>query len=131
VLRTVSEAAADSGSVGMKIIRQAAKFGTVGLINTGLTLAIIYLMGNALHIPYLIANGIGYMAGFINSFVWNQAWTFRASDTGHTASHFLVVGQFGVNIASMIDQLGHAWTVNMKLTHYPFSGVLFHFWDII
>jgi hypothetical protein len=30
-----------------------------------------------------------------------------------------VVGQFGVNIASMLDQLGNAWTVNMKLTYYP------------
>jgi hypothetical protein len=31
-----------------------------------------------------------------------------------------VVDQFGVNIASMIDQLGHAWTVNMELTHYRY-----------
>ena len=29
-----------------------------------------------------------------------------------------VVGQFGVNIASVIDQPGHVWIVNMKLAHY-------------
>jgi hypothetical protein len=40
---------------------------------------------------------------------------------GGAHPHTPVVGQFGVNIASMIDQLGHAWTVNMKLTHYPYS----------
>ena len=44
------------------------------------------------------------------------------------SSPILVVGQFEVNIAFMIDQLGHDWTVNMNLPHHPdFGGVLVSF----
>ena len=54
-----------------------ARFLLVGLTNTGLTLAIIFIllwMGTSL----IVANIIGYGAGFINSFVWNRCWTFRS-----------------------------------------------------
>jgi hypothetical protein len=36
-----------------------------------------------------------------------------------------MVGQFEVNIASMIDRLGHVWHVNMELSYYhPLTGII-------
>ena len=56
---------------------QAFRFAIVGLLNTGITLAIIYGL-TALSVSYMLANAIGYVAGFINSFFMNRSWTFAS-----------------------------------------------------
>lgn len=64
--------------VNEQVAKEAARFLVVGLANTALTLAIIFVLlrfGSSL----LTANIIGYGAGFINSFVWNRRWTFRST----------------------------------------------------
>ncbi len=64
--------------VNEQVAKEAARFLVVGLANTALTLAIIFVLlrfGSSL----LTANIIGYGTGFINSFVWNRRWTFRSS----------------------------------------------------
>lgn len=59
------------------LVRQASRFGLVGLINTAVGLGIIWL-AMAAGAPAIPANAIGYMVGIMVSFTLNRAWTFRS-----------------------------------------------------
>ena len=59
-------------------IKQLAKFGIVGVTNTIVTLGTIYLLYTFTPFHYYITNGIGYILGFLNSFILNKLWTFKA-----------------------------------------------------
>ena len=65
----------------MKIIRQAVKFGIVGVINTLLTLVIIWLMTKKAGCSEAFSNFAGYFVGLINSFFLNHKWTFASKRT--------------------------------------------------
>lgn len=60
------------------LLFEAMKFCIVGILNTGLTLAIIFLMWKKLGAPEYLSNWIGYITGFINSFLLNKKWTFKS-----------------------------------------------------
>lgn len=55
------------------------KFGLVGILNTGITF-IIYNGLIFFNVNYVLANTIGYIAGVINSYIWNKNWVFGAKD---------------------------------------------------
>jgi putative flippase GtrA len=67
---------------------QALKYGIVGVLNTLLTAIIIWLMmrfvfnlkgeQDATAEAISISNITGYIAGLINSFIWNRKWTFKS-----------------------------------------------------
>jgi putative flippase GtrA len=76
-------------------IRQAIKYGLVGVGNTLLTLLIIWLMMKKLSCSDLVSNVVGYAVGVVNSFFWNKQWTFKSSDDwGRSALRFGLV--FGI-----------------------------------
>jgi putative flippase GtrA len=60
-------------------IKQILKFIIIGLLNSLITLAIIYFLFNIYKMDYRIANAVGYIIGFINSFIWNKLWTFKSN----------------------------------------------------
>ncbi len=60
-------------------ILQFIKYAVVGVINTLVTLVVIFLCKNLFDLNPLVANAIGYVAGLINSFIWNKRWVFRSS----------------------------------------------------
>ncbi len=88
---------------------QLLRFLTVGVVNTLLTLAIIYLLMH-LGIDYRVANAAGYGIGFVVSFVLNRNWTFTHSG-GLLASfaRWVVVAAvaYGGNLATVV--LLHQW----------------------
>jgi putative flippase GtrA len=64
-------------------LRQAVKFASVGLLNTTLDLGLYALLTRC--VPWFagentLAKAISYSAGVVNSYFWNRAWTFNASD---------------------------------------------------
>jgi putative flippase GtrA len=59
-------------------IIQLIKFGIVGISNTLITAFIIWLLLNMLNLSAYASNLIGYIAGLVNSFVWNRQWTFNS-----------------------------------------------------
>ncbi len=61
-------------------IRQFMKFITVGVMNTLITLAVIFLLKSLLHVNPWLSNAAGYIAGLLNAFFWNKAWVFRSSN---------------------------------------------------
>jgi len=62
----------------LKTTQQFIKYGIVGVINTLITLSVIFLLMNGFDVNYLISNIVGYMLGFINSFILNKLWTFKS-----------------------------------------------------
>jgi putative flippase GtrA len=59
---------------------QAAKFMTVGVLNTLIDGATYFALTRWLGLTELptLAKGLSYAAGMTNSFVWNRWWTFRS-----------------------------------------------------
>lgn len=70
-------------------IKQALKYGVVGIMNTLLTALTIWLLMRfafqvtgdveASSLAVSVSNGIGYIVGLVNSFIWNRKWTFKSS----------------------------------------------------
>ena len=68
----------------------APRFALVGVTNFFVSLAVFYVVyrllvtGNVPAFrnqppePAAIANAVAYVAGMVNSFLWNRSWTFRA-----------------------------------------------------
>ena len=64
----------------MEMLKQAIKYGIVGIGNTLLTLLIIWIMTKKIGCTEAFSNVTGYLAGLVNSFFLNRKWTFRAVD---------------------------------------------------
>jgi putative flippase GtrA len=68
----------------------APRFALVGVTNFFVSLAVFYVcyrllvagyvpgLRNQAREPAAIANVVAYIAGMVNSFIWNRSWTFRA-----------------------------------------------------
>ncbi len=52
-------------------------------MNTLVTLAVIYVCKSLLEVNMWISNALGYIAGVINSFMWNKMWVFQSSSTNY------------------------------------------------
>lgn len=85
---------------GLKPLR----FGIVGVVNTGLGLAVIFASKAFLDLGDLAANLCGYAIGLVASFVLNRHWTFhdrgqRLAALGRFAWAFAVA--YGLNLATV------------------------------
>jgi putative flippase GtrA len=56
------------------------KYIQVGILNTFITLVIIFICTNILNINYEISYFIGFIIGFINSFILNKNYTFKSKN---------------------------------------------------
>jgi putative flippase GtrA len=83
-------------------LEQAAKFLSVGILNTALDASLYFVLTRWLALRYAVASltgysgqgfstlptlakSISYGAGILNSFYWNKSWTFK-SDAGTMAA---------------------------------------------
>lgn len=70
---------------------QFVKYACVGVLNTIVTLVLIFVCKSLLHINPLVSNAIGYVGGVVNSFIWNKNWVFKTSGRyWHEATRFLI-----------------------------------------
>ena len=60
-------------------VKQAIKYGIVGVSNTVITAVVIWIMMKLFGCSDVVSNMVGYVAGVLNSFIWNKQWTFRSS----------------------------------------------------
>ncbi|MCC8154470.1 MAG: GtrA family protein [Tannerellaceae bacterium] len=63
----------------MEIVKQAIKYGVVGAINTAITAGVIWVCMKCFGVNEEISNALGFIAGVVNSFIWNKRWTFQSS----------------------------------------------------
>lgn len=62
-----------------KTMIQLVKYLVVGVMNTLITLFVIFACKTWLQVNPYVSNAIGYVAGLINSFLWNRTWVFRSN----------------------------------------------------
>lgn len=60
--------------------KQFTRYAVVGVLNTLLTLIVIFICKGLFHVNPWVSNAAGYVAGFINSFFLNKTWVFRSSN---------------------------------------------------
>jgi putative flippase GtrA len=63
-----------------KFFFQILSFSLIGILNSAITLFIIFFLYNLIHLHYLIANLIGYIIGLISSFILNKKYTFKSKE---------------------------------------------------
>lgn len=54
------------------------KYGLIGISNTLITFFAFYICTTLFSINDYVSNCIGYVLGFINSFIWNKEWVFKS-----------------------------------------------------
>lgn len=68
--------------VKRKDLMQFVRYLMVGVINTLVTLLVIYICKSIIGVNLWVSNFIGYVAGVINSFLWNKLWVFHSHGRG-------------------------------------------------
>ncbi len=115
----------------VSLVKQAFRFGMVGILNTVLTLFIIWFLYAILHMGYYGANAIGYLAGFINSFYWNKNWTFKSGGRPipELALFILVFGiSYGIQVFVLwffMDLLNVGIVVSQAISMCAYTAVNF------
>ena len=93
----------DKSATRLATLFQAARYGAVGLLNTGIDVGLFFLLINFAHLGPIIANVISYSAGAANSFLINRYWTFSgraaSGSTAREAAIFAAVTLFGLGVS--------------------------------
>ncbi|HRX49282.1 MAG TPA: GtrA family protein [Spirochaetota bacterium] len=63
--------------------KQFIKFGIVGVLNTLIGLGIYYIFIYISVSLYIAGNTVGFIAGVLNSYYWNNKYVFNKSEEGH------------------------------------------------
>lgn len=71
---------------------QFVKYCTVGVLNTLITLAVIYLCKSFLDLNLYLSNAIGYIAGLANSFIFNKNWVFHSKGRYRREAAVFIMG---------------------------------------
>jgi putative flippase GtrA len=87
----------------MKTSSQFVKFGVVGILNTAVQFVVFIALFRWLNIPMMVASGLGYTAGIVNSYLINRVWTFQVKEKKQAGEFFRFVA---VNIVAMGVNLG-------------------------
>jgi len=88
-------------------IDEFIKFVLVGLLNTGVDVAIFFTL-TWLGTPYVAAQVISYSCGAANSYLLNKFWTFRSSGLSYAEIvRFTVVNLVSLGISIAVLALLH------------------------
>lgn len=104
----------------METVKQAIKYGVVGVSNTLITAIVIWIMMKLLGFSDVVSNIVGYIAGVLNSFIWNKQWTFQSS-AGWVGSAVRFGVVFGI---CYLLQLGLLMYLNKHLSIDPYYNQL-------
>jgi putative flippase GtrA len=108
---------------------QAFKYGIVGIMNTLLTALAIWIMMHLFGVKnneevsswvISISNTVGYIVGFINSFLWNRSWTFKSKKSWKTDLYKFI-------IAFLICFVLQLLLVNFLNSYIRINAVQFNF----
>ena len=111
-----------------RFFAELIKYGIVGVMNTLVTTVVIWLImrfvyqittdDSATATELSVSNFVGYVAGVINSFIWNRNWTFKSQKDWK--KEFLVfIGAF------LICYLPQLLLVNLLNTYADFPAIQF------
>lgn len=63
-------------------IWEMIKYGIVGISNSLVCFGTILILHNWLNVHIYVSNFMGFLAGLINSFVWNKKFVFKTRNNG-------------------------------------------------
>jgi len=75
------------------------RFALVGVIGTGVDMALLVVLKQGLGLPLLLANSLSYSAGIVNNFLLNRYWTYagiRSKSGWGQAGQFTAVSLMGL-----------------------------------
>ena len=87
-------------------VRQFVKFGIVGASGFVVNLILFTILQKITHMPLIVDNSIGFMAGGVSNYYLNRSWTFRS--TGHAAkegAQFLTVSFIALVVSDVVFYL--------------------------
>jgi putative flippase GtrA len=109
------------------LIRQAAKFVLVGILNTGIDFGVSNILMKVFNIysglGFSLFKGVGFAAAVINSYFLNKFWTFKSKSADRSGKQFVqffvvsLIG-FGVNVgvaSLVVDMIGPQFNIGEKL----------------
>ncbi|MCM3172446.1 GtrA family protein [Paenibacillus sp. MER 99-2] len=108
------------------------KFGIVGILNTGVD-AVVFAVLAFVGVPAMVAQAISYSCGIVNSYWWNNRWTFR--DVKSQAQHkrivrFLIANLFVLILSSLIIYVAHSlwsWSLVSSKAAATLLGMLINY----
>jgi len=117
-------------AVQIEALKESIRFAVVGVGNTALGLAVIYV-GIRLGYPDFLANIAGYIAGLLVGFSYNRNWTFR-SEIGIVAGMtryllaFVVAYSLNLTVVLSLRHTGVAalWAHTVGVIPYTISFFL-------
>lgn len=84
------------------ISTQFVKFVLIGLLNTLIHYIVFIVLFRLFSVNMTVATVIGYIAGMLNSFIWNRSWTFGIRGD----SYLLELVKFSlVNIVALLTNV--------------------------
>ena len=96
---------------------QAARYGVVGVLNTGIDVALFFALINYANLEPVVATVISYSVAAANSFTINRLWTFSGrSASGSTLREAAIFA--GVTVLGVIVQAATLAVVQ------PVAGVI-------
>ncbi|HXE96325.1 MAG TPA: GtrA family protein [Dongiaceae bacterium] len=88
-------------------IGEFIKFALVGLLNTGVDVAIFFLL-TRFGMPYVAAQIVSYSCGAANSYLLNKFWTFRSCGLSYSEIvRFTTVNLISLGISVVVLSLLH------------------------
>lgn len=91
-------------------VSQFLRFALVGILNTLVTLFVIFFCKSLLGVNDYLSNAAGYVAGVINSFVWNRQWVFHSKGNMRRELSLFFLG-FAICYAV---QFAIVWSINQS-----------------
>ncbi|MDE6691873.1 MAG: GtrA family protein [Muribaculaceae bacterium] len=101
---------ADLDAGKKEALMQFVRYGLVGVLNTVVTLVVIFVCKSLLGVNDYVSNAIGYVAGVINSFIWNRQFVFHSHGRLSREMTLFLIG-FGI---CYCVQFAIVWTINQS-----------------
>src|SRR3989344_7481420 len=106
-----------------EVFSQAVKFAIVGVANTLINLAVLYILTEFLHIHYIVSAVFAFIVAVTNSFILNKIWTFKENIKHKAASRYIKF--IIVSIIALVVNLVFLWVmVEYFEMWYMFAQVL-------
>ena len=109
---------------------QAVKYGVVGASNTLITAIVIWVMMKGFGFSDVVSNITGYIAGVLNSFIWNKQWTFQSA-AGWLSSALRFGLVFGVCYLFQLGLLIYVLTPYLEIDPYYNQLIAMLFYTVI
>lgn len=95
-------------------VKQAGKFGVVGISNTLLDLGVFNILTEVFKIFPVYSNIVSVSLAIINSYIWNKNWTFKDKSKDDIPVEFTKFVSF--SLVGMTIQTSMIWLLAVRFT---------------